>query len=169
MKFNSHLLFFGLMNIMQPTCVFLTVCGYIYNHDCIYQLLDYLLKKNETTIGVTARQRVMDDETRRETQAYPCWSSEFVHPDSISALSRLKDKLLWWMSPAPLQGYELEAGFLLNIAIFSALGALPCLPGPCQMLWWDHLCTRGKKSNEGPLDMYFRCLLYLCPTLAKQY
>jgi hypothetical protein len=54
----------------------------------------------------------------------------------------------WWFSPAPLQGFEFESTFLLSAAMFTMAGALPVLPGPCQLLWWDHI-----KIQEGPIDM----------------
>ena len=45
--------------------------------------------------------------------------------------------LRWWLSPAPLQGFEFEATFVLNTALFNIVGALPVLPGPCQVLRWQ--------------------------------
>jgi hypothetical protein len=60
--------------------------------------------------------------------------------------------LSWWWSPAPLQGFEFEATFLLSAAMFTMAGALPVLPGPCQLLWWDHI-----KHHEGPIDMCVFC------------
>ena len=59
------------------------------------------------------------------------------------------------MSPAPLQGFEFESTFLLNTATFQVCGSLPVLPGPCQLIWWDHLYGQ---DGEGALDMYFRHL-----------
>ena len=59
----------------------------------------------------------------------------------------------WWISPAPLQGFEFEATFLLSAAMFTMAGALPVLPGPCQLLWWTHI-----NKLEGPIDMYLRHL-----------
>ena len=59
----------------------------------------------------------------------------------------------WWLSPAPLQGFEFEATFLLSAAMFTMAGALPVLPGPCQLLWWTHI-----NKLEGPIDMYLRHL-----------
>ena len=54
----------------------------------------------------------------------------------------------WWLSPAPLQGFEFESTFLLSAAMFSMVGALPVLPGPCQLLWFDHIRDVG-----GVIDM----------------
>ncbi len=54
----------------------------------------------------------------------------------------------WWVSPAPLQGYEFESTFLLSAAMFTMAGALPVLPGPCQLMWWSHICVL-----DGAIDM----------------
>ena len=57
--------------------------------------------------------------------------------------------LSWWFSPAPLQGFEFESTFLLSAAMFTMVGALPVLPGPCQLAWWKHISAEG-----GAIDMY---------------
>ncbi len=54
----------------------------------------------------------------------------------------------WWVSPAPLQGFEFESTFLLSAAMFTMAGALPVLPGPCQLLWWRHI-----NKQDGAIDM----------------
>ena len=69
-------------------------------------------------IGVTARQRVQTYDKQKR-----------LRPD-VSCLR-------WWCSPAPLQGFEFEATFILNTALFNLVGALPVLPGPCQVLRWS--------------------------------
>jgi hypothetical protein len=72
-KFNSHLMFFSLCYLQKPDCVFLTDCGTLYNSDCICRLVEYLVKKHSSVIGVTARQSVMSESTRREINEYPYW------------------------------------------------------------------------------------------------
>ena len=73
-KYNSHLIFFSLCYLQNPTFVFLTDSGTIFNSDCISLLSEYLYKKHSKVIGVTAKQRVMGEKTRREIQEYPHWS-----------------------------------------------------------------------------------------------
>ena len=154
MKFNSHLIFFAMCNLFKPDCCFLTDCGSLYNDDCIHSLVHYLVRKHDKVVGVTARQRVMSSSARREVQEYPLWCRDRYSPSSYTR--QLWDQVCWWLSPAPLQGFEFESTFLLNTSMFNIIGALPVLPGPCQLLWWEHLDTPEDDMYEGPLDMYFR-------------
>ena len=153
-KFNSHLLFFSLCFLQKPDCVFLTDTGTIYNSDCLYKLTDYLVKNHSNVIGVTARQSIMTEKVRTEITEYPNW---WHKKQNISTLVRFFNHIYWWISPAPLQGFEFESTFLLSTAIFNLFGALAVLPGPCQLLWWDHLET-NKKNDYGVLDLYFKHL-----------
>jgi hypothetical protein len=152
-KFNSHLLFFALCYLQKPDCVFLTDCGTLYNSDCIYKLTEYLVKKHTKIIGVTGRQCVMSEKTRREINEYPVWHSDY----KISNCIRFFNSIYWWFSIAPLQGFEFESTFLLNTAMFNLIGALSVLPGPCQLLWWEHLQT-SEQNDYGVLDSYFKHL-----------
>ena len=150
-KHNSHLIFFSICSSLKPDLVFLTDCGTIYNADCLHILIEYLYIKNNKIIAVTARQRIMNETTRKEIQEYPAWSGyeyNCCHP----CITFIKN-IYWWISPAPLQGFEFESTFILNTAMFNVLGALPVLPGPCQLVWWKHL-----ETQESILDMYFRHL-----------
>ena len=153
-KYNSHLLFFSICNLQNPDFVFLTDCGTVFNSDCIFQLSEYLYKKHANVIGVTAKQSVMNETTRRQIQEYPHWWKK----KRDSFCTRFIKQIYWWFSPAPLQGFEFESSFLLNTSMFNIAGALPVLPGPCQMLWWEHL-KGGNDNNQcknGVLDMYFK-------------
>lgn len=152
-KYNSHLLFFSLCNLQNPDFVFLTDCGTVFDSDCIFQLTEYLYKKHSNIIGVTAKQSVMNETTRREIQEYPYW---WKNKKRESFCSRFMKQIYWWFSPAPLQGFEFESSFLLNTSMFNIAGALPVLPGPCQMLWWDHLKKDSGQSSNGVLDVYFK-------------
>ena len=152
-KYNSHLLFFSICNLQNPDFVFLTDCGTVFNSDCIFQLSEYLYKKHTNVIGVTAKQSVMNETTRRQIQEYPHWWKK----KRDSFCTRFIKQIYWWFSPAPLQGFEFESSFLLNTSMFNIAGALPVLPGPCQMLWWEHL--KGDNNDQcknGVLDMYFK-------------
>ena len=152
-KYNSHLHFFSLCYLQNPEFVFMTDCGTIFDSDCLYRLLEYLYKHHKTVIGVTARQRVMDETTRHQVQEYPYWSKRTKH---VSCCTRFFQQIFWWLSPAPLQGYEFESTFIINTAMFNIVGALPVLPGPCQLLWWEHF--RSMNDNQNILDTYFKHL-----------
>jgi cellulose synthase/poly-beta-1,6-N-acetylglucosamine synthase-like glycosyltransferase len=149
-KHNSHLFFFSLCYLQNPNVVFLTDCGTIFNSDCLFQLSEYLFKKHSSVIGVTAKQSVMNETTRQQIQEYPSWWKEKKRD---SFCTRFMKHIYWWFSPAPLQGFEFESSFLLNTSMFNIAGALPVLPGPCQMLWWPYLL---KESENGVLDTYFK-------------
>lgn len=152
-KYNSHLLFFSLCNLQNPDFVFLTDCGTVFNSDCIFQLSEYLYRKHSNVIGVTAKQSVMNESTRQQIQQYPDWWKDKKR-DSL--FTRFIKYIYWWFSPAPLQGFEFESSFLLHTSMFNIAGALPVLPGPCQMLWWDHLQkSNNGLSDNGVLDIYF--------------
>lgn len=153
-KFNSHLLFFSLCHLQKPDCVFLTDCGTLYNSDCIYRLVEYLVRKHSTVIGVTARQSVMSETERSEITEYPYW---VTNKKRSSGIVRFFKHIYWWLSPAPLQGFEFESTFLLSTAMFNLLGALAVLPGPCQLIWWKHL-ENNDKTGCGVLDLYFKHL-----------
>jgi cellulose synthase/poly-beta-1,6-N-acetylglucosamine synthase-like glycosyltransferase len=153
-KFNSHLLFFSLCHLQKPDFVFLTDCGTLYNDDCIYQLLEYLYKKHKKIIGVTAKQKVMNNLTRQQILQYPSW---WPNKKDRTFLFLLLDEIFWWMSPAPLQGFEFESSFLINTSMFTLIKLLPVLPGPCQMIWWKHLDKQHNLDNT-ILDSYFKNL-----------
>ncbi len=149
MKFNSHLIFFSLCNILNPDCCFLTDCGTLYQSDCLHHLISYLFKKHTTTSGVTARQRAMDSSRQLEVVDYPSWHekySEGSHNDSY--LSKLLRVLGWWSSPAPQQAFEYEYTCIMSTAMFNVIGCHPVLPGPCQLLWWSHLKHEGYNTNH---------------------
>lgn len=155
-KHNSHLIFFSLCHLQNPTFVFLTDCGTIFDADCIYLLVEYLYKKHDNVIGVTAKQRVMNHKIMRQIHEYPYW---YKKKRKTSFCNRFFKQILWWFSPAPLQGFEFESTFLLNTSMFNIVGALPVLPGPCQLLWWSHLQVNEDYDMENSiLDVYFKHL-----------
>ena len=88
-KFNSHLIFFSLCNLLKPDTVFLTDAGTIYNPDCVNKLLEFLVEKKNHVVGVTARQRVMGERDRNMVQRYPSWSQKQEQQDNKSHLSML--------------------------------------------------------------------------------
>lgn len=153
-KYNSHMLFFSLCYLQKPDCIFLTDAGTIYDGNCISSLLEYIYENQSEVIGVTGKQRVMNQSKREQIQRYPEWSNRFIKPNMCVNFIR---NIYWWISPAPLQGFEFESSFVINAAIFNLFGALPVLPGPCQLLWWRHL-ENFNINNENVLDMYFKHL-----------
>ena len=116
-KHDSHGWFFRICRDLKPEMIMMTDTGTLFDEMCLARLIDEL-HVNPSLIGVTARQRVMD----------------------YKKLSRIRpgqSQLRWWLSPAPLQGFEFEATFILNTALFNMVQALPVLPGPCQILRWE--------------------------------
>jgi cellulose synthase/poly-beta-1,6-N-acetylglucosamine synthase-like glycosyltransferase len=101
----------------------------------------------------------MGTESIREVQEEPVWQKHDINGgESESCFKEVMSKIYWWLSPAPLQGFEFESTFLLNTAMFNVAGALPVLPGPCQLIDWSRLESRADSTGEAPLDMYFRQL-----------
>lgn len=125
------MVFFGLAGALRPHTVFLTDCGTTYRPDCLTRLLFTLVNKRKEIAGVTARQRVMNTADAKEV-AEDTGAEESCCGDTWESIK-------WWLSPAPLQGFEFESTFLLNTAMFTMVGALPVLPGPCQLLWWKSI------------------------------
>ena len=120
-KHDSHGWFFRVCRCLKPDMIMMTDTGTLFDNMCLARLIDEL-HVNPSLMGVTARQRVMDyDRLSR------------IRPRR----SRLGSCLTWWLSPAPLQGFEFEATFILNTALFNMVQALPVLPGPCQVLRWE--------------------------------
>jgi hypothetical protein len=66
----------------------------------------------------------------RRTGLSPCW----------------KCQLAYYLSPAPLQGFEFEATLILNSALFNLVEAMPVLPGPCQLLNWPRMVRTQLRS-----------------------
>ena len=152
-KFNSHLIFFSLCHLQKPDFVFLTDCGTIFNLDCIHELIENLFTQKSKIIAVTAKQQVMNQHKRRQIIEYPSWSPL---KQQKNLFNYIFDEIYWWLSPAPLQGFEFESSYLLNISMFSLIKLLPVLPGPCQMIWWPHLDKQN--SSNTILDTYFKHL-----------
>ncbi len=151
--------------MLKPDSVFLTDCGTTYYNDCLSKLVLYLQDHVDDVAGVTARQRVMGPKDIEEVQQYPCWWDP-SNPNCVGSGTRIFETLKWWLSPAPLQGFEFEATFLLNTAMFTTVGALPVLPGPCQLMQWRHLANRhdnadndGKGQTHTSYTHYFLQLL----------
>ncbi len=66
LKFDSHMIFFGLAEVLRPHTVFLTDCGTFYRSDCLTRLMFALVNQRDKLAGVTARQRVMDRNMAKE-------------------------------------------------------------------------------------------------------
>jgi cellulose synthase/poly-beta-1,6-N-acetylglucosamine synthase-like glycosyltransferase len=116
-KHDSHGWFFSCCRSLEPNYIMMTDTGTLFEPNCLGRLVGRL-QDEPRVIGTTARQRVMNAEMLKR-----------IRPDITP--------LRWWLSPAPLQGFEFEATFVLNTALFNIVGALPVLPGPCQVLRWQ--------------------------------
>ena len=126
-KYNSHGWFYGACEgLLKPDFVFLTDAGTTYKRDCLRKLVE-ALHENRDLVGTTGRQRAMT-------------------PGSMPGYdSSCGSWMRWLASPAMLQAFEFEATFILNTALFSMLGMLPVLPGPCQLLRWEAVRSAFKE------------------------
>jgi hypothetical protein len=170
-KHNSHQWFFDSICEALDTKVhfaFLTDCGTSYNVTCLARLVYELYFKNDL-IGVTARQRV-------ETPNlffHPCEDTPFSllkndHTEMGDARPCWRCWAAFFLSPAPLQGFEFEATLIMNSAMFNLVEALPVMPGPCQLLNWR------KMKRFKVVDEYFNLLFKgestkKIPKLPKRY
>ena len=120
-KYNSHGWFFGACKgLLKPDYAFLTDAGTMYKRDCLRKLVG-ALDNNDDLVAATARQRSMT-------------------PGNMPGYDSSCGSWLKWLfaSPAMAQAMEYETTFILNTAVFSMLGMLPVLPGPCQLIRWRH-------------------------------
>lgn len=147
-KHNSHQWFFdAICEGLDEKVIyaFLTDCGTTYKPTCLGRLL-YELHLRHDLIGVTARQRV-------ETPNIffrPCEESNYKWLQGDHSEDKRpcwKCQLCYYLSPAPLQGFEFEATLIMNSAMFNLVEALPVMPGPCQLLHWQKM-KQFKVINE---------------------
>ncbi|GMH96613.1 hypothetical protein TrVE_jg8157 [Triparma verrucosa] len=133
LKFNSHEWF--LKGIAyhyrkQIPYVFLTDAGTGFDKNCLRHLVDHLSASSEDVVAVTGRQRV-------KTAAMQSHGMICAEPLFGRA---------WWLRS--LQAYEYEAGVSTFNGVFSLLGYMPVLPGPCALLKY-HTCL-----EDGGIDEY---------------
>lgn len=138
-KHNSHHWFFqGICVGLKASLVFLTDCGTTYHETCVARLV-YALRTKRDLIGVTARQRV---ETPNPN-FHPCEKTKISflqgEHEGMGSHPCWKCHLAFYLSAAPLQGFEFEATLILNSALFNLVEAMPVLPGPCQLLDWTRM------------------------------
>lgn len=131
LKFNSHEWF--LKGIAyhyrkQIPYVFLTDAGTGFDRNCLRHLVDHLSASSEDVVGVTGRQRV-------KTAAMQSYGMVCAEPPLGRA---------WWLRS--LQAYEYEAGVSTFNGVFSLLGYMPVLPGPCALLKY-HTCLEDGKTR----------------------
>lgn len=156
-KFNSHSIFFSMCNVQNPNFVFLTDCGTVFNPDCLAILIDYLYKKHTTVLAVTAKQSVMTSHIRNEIREPPYWLQNRRTSFCTKFCKSIYNTITWWLSPASLQGFEFESSSLLNTSMFNIAGILPVLPGPCQLLYWEHF-QKLDENNNNIIDYYLNHL-----------
>ena len=131
LKFNSHEWF--LKGIAyhyrkQIPYVFLTDAGTGFDKNCLRHLVDHLSASSEDVVAVTGRQRV-------KTAAMQSHGMICAEPLFGRA---------WWLRS--LQAYEYEAGVSTFNGVFSLLGYMPVLPGPCALLKY-HTCLADGKTR----------------------
>jgi cellulose synthase/poly-beta-1,6-N-acetylglucosamine synthase-like glycosyltransferase len=122
-------------HVVQGGCdfVFLTDAGTLFDPLCLRTLLHYIIN-HEDCAGCTGRQRVM-------TAAEQDMDDEFTV--SIAKYFRA------------VQFADYEAGYSMYTAAFSLFGCLPVLPGPCQLMRYNSLCsaTRAKPFINSSISM----------------
>jgi cellulose synthase/poly-beta-1,6-N-acetylglucosamine synthase-like glycosyltransferase len=133
LKYNSHEWF--LKGIAyhyrkQVPYVFLTDAGTGFDRNCLSHLVNHLACSSPDVVACTGRQRV-------KTAAMQSHGRICTEPFLGSA---------WWLRA--LQAYEYEAGVSTFNGVFSLLGYLPVLPGPCALLKY-HTCL-----EDGGIDEY---------------
>ena len=133
LKFNSHEWF--LKGIAyhyrkQVPYVFLTDAGTAFDRNCLRHLVDHLSYSSPDVVACTGRQRV-------KTAAMQSHGNICSEP----FLGRA-----WWLRA--LQAYEYEAGVSTFNGVFSLLGYMPVLPGPCALLKY-YTCL-----EDGGIDDY---------------
>ncbi|GMH89569.1 hypothetical protein TrVE_jg6214 [Triparma verrucosa] len=133
LKFNSHEWF--LKGIAyhyrkQIPYVFLTDAGTGFDRHCLRHLIDHLSRSSEDVVACTGRQR-------KKTAAMQSHGMICAEPLFGRA---------WWLRS--LQAYEYEAGVSTFNGVFSLLGYMPVLPGPCALLKY-HTCLA-----DGGIDEY---------------
>lgn len=133
LKFNSHEWFLkgiAYHYMKQIPYVFLTDAGTGFDRNCLRHLVDHLSASNEDVVAVTGRQRVKT--AAMQTHGMICAEPIFGQA--------------WWLRS--LQAYEYEAGVSTFNGVFSLLGYMPVLPGPCALLKY-HTCLK-----DGGIDEY---------------
>ena len=163
-SFSFLAIFFSLCNLLEPDFCFLTYCGTLYEPMCLHYMIIYLARKHDKVTGVTGRQRAMLEGRRTEVQEYPSWSPLY-DPVKTSTFKYMLQNISWWTSPAPQQAFEYELSCIMSTAMFNTLGAHPVLPGPCQLLWWDHLCHEGDETHvrlDGKETNIHSIHIYIC-------
>ena len=144
---------------LTASLVFLTDCGTTFHETCLARLV-YALRCKRDLIGVTARQRV---ETPNANY-HPCEKTKLPflqgEHNGIGSHPCWKCYLSYYLSPAPLQGFEFEATLILNSALFNLVEAMPVLPGPCQVLDWPRMVSRPVIFLNDVLNVL--SVLYCC-------
>ncbi|GMI14360.1 hypothetical protein TrLO_g14246 [Triparma laevis f. longispina] len=133
LKFNSHEWFLkGIAYYYrkQVPYVFLTDAGTGFDKRCLSHLVDHLSLSSEDVVAVTGRQRVKT--AAMQSHGMICSEPLFGRA--------------WWLRS--LQAYEYEAGVSTFNGVFSLLGYMPVLPGPCALLKY-HTCL-----EDGGIDEY---------------
>ena len=97
--------------------VFMTDCGTLFEENCLKRLMQYIIKHPKCA-GATARQRVM---TAKEQD---------LKDESIFSVAK-------FLRIIQLADYEVS--YATYTGAFSAVGALPVLPGPCALFRYSSL------------------------------
>ena len=116
----------------QMPYVFLTDAGTGFDKRCLSHLVDHLSASSEDVVAVTGRLRVKT--AAMQSHGRVCADAPF--------------STAWWLRS--LQAYEYEAGVSTFNGVFSLLGYMPVLPGPCALLKYGTCLDDGETRPFPP-------------------
>eukprot|EP00602_Paraphysomonas_sp_CaronLab_P007790 CAMPEP_0185027752 /NCGR_PEP_ID=MMETSP1103-20130426/12954_1 /TAXON_ID=36769 /ORGANISM="Paraphysomonas bandaiensis, Strain Caron Lab Isolate" /LENGTH=559 /DNA_ID=CAMNT_0027561865 /DNA_START=78 /DNA_END=1754 /DNA_ORIENTATION=+ len=155
-KHNSHHWFFeGICCGLDTNLVLLTDCSTSYKTSCIARLVHTLLSRRSDVIAVTGRMRA----ELPSRSFHPCMNTKIPflqhagEHDGRASAPCWKCYAAYFLSVAPVQGFEMEACQIINSSVYNVVEAMPVLPGPCQLMNWPRI--REYKVVEEYFEMLF--------------
>jgi len=155
-KHNSHHWFFeGICCGLDTNIVLLTDCATSYKTSCIARLVYGLLTRRSDVIAVTGRMRA----ELPSRVFHPCKNTKIPflqctnEHDKRGSPPCWKCYMCYYMSIAPMQGFEMEACQIINSSVYNIVEAMPVLPGPCQLMNWPKI--KRYEVVEEYFDMLF--------------
>lgn len=146
-KHNSQEWFLrGFCPIINPRIAFLVDCGTCFDPYCVLYLM-HSLDKEPGVIAVSGRARVMS--VSRQTPEHSDGRCLCLREDQRTGLCCIRSCL------RNVQRYEMEAMHVVDKPIFSALGFLPVIPGPCFMLRYQNEDPELQRNLLQGFDWFF--------------
>ena len=146
-KHNSQEWFLrGFCPDINPKIAFLVDCGTCFDPYCVLYL-KHALDTEPGVIAVSGRARVMD--VARQTPEFAEGNCLCMREDQTTCLCCLRSCL------RNVQRYEMEATHVVDKPIFSAIGFLPVLPGPCVMMRYQNADPEVQRNLNASFDWFF--------------